>query len=64
VNLSHKAGQTYYTKMYGAKFLMGALAGSLSENHRIGYRGAYPIFGALADINAFAIGAALMDPKA
>ena len=64
VNLSHKAVQTYYTKMYGAKFLMGALAGSLSENHRIGYRGAYPIFGALADINAFAIGAALMDPKA
>ncbi len=64
VNLSHKAVQTYYTKMYGAKFLMGALAGSLAENHRIGYRAAYPIFGALADINAFAIGAALVDPKA
>ena len=64
VNLSHTAVQTYYTRMYGAKFLMGALAGSLAENHRIGYRAAYPIYGALADINAFAIGAALTDPKA
>ena len=50
--------------MYSAKFLMGALAASLADNHRIGYRAAYPIFGALADINAFAIGAGLIDPKA
>ena len=64
VNLSHKAVQTYYVRMYSAKFLMGALAASLADNHRIGYRAAYPIFGALADINAFAIGAALIDPKA
>ena len=64
VNLSHKAVQAYYPRMYGVKFLLGALAGSLSGNHRIGYRAAYPIYGALADINAFAIGAALTDPKA
>ncbi len=64
INLSHNAVQTYYVRLYEAKFLMGVLAGSLAENHKIGYRAAHPTYGALADINAFAIGAALADPLA
>ncbi len=64
INLSHNAVQTYYIRMYEAKFLMGVLAGTLADNHKIGYRADYPNYGALADINAFAIGAALADPQA
>ncbi len=64
INLSHNAVQTYYARLYEAKFLMGVLAGSVAENHKIGYRAAFPTYGSLADINAFAIGAALADPYA
>ncbi|MBR1770691.1 MAG: BMP family ABC transporter substrate-binding protein [Lachnospiraceae bacterium] len=64
VNLSSNAVRTYYGRMHEAKFIMGALAASASENHRIGYVADYPIYGTLAGINAFAIGAALVDPGA
>ena len=64
INLSHNAVRTYYGRMYEAKFLMGSLAASLADNHRIGYRADYPIYGTIANINAFAIGAALVDPRA
>lgn len=62
VNLSLNAVPTYYTRMYEAKFLMGCLAASLAENHMIGYRADYPIYGGIANINAFALGAAWFDP--
>ncbi len=64
VNLSHNAVRTYYGRMYEAKFLMGALAASVAENHQIGFRADYPIYGTMANINAFAIGAAMIDPQA
>lgn len=64
IHLSHGAVRTYYGKMHEAKFLMGVLAASLTENHRIGYVADYPIFGAVSRINAFAIGAAMADPEA
>ncbi len=64
VNLSHNAVRTYYSRMYEAKFLMGALASLMSERGRIGYRADYPIYGTVAGINAFAIGAAMMNPEA
>ena len=64
VNLSHNAVRCYYGRMYEAKFLMGALAASAAENHRIGYRADYPIYGTVANINAFAIGAGMIDPEA
>ena len=64
VNLSKSSVPTYYTRMYEAKFLMGCLAASLAENHMIGYRADYPIYGGIANINAFALGAAAFDPNA
>lgn len=64
VNLSLHSVPTYYPRMYEAKFLMGCLAASLSENHLIGYRADYPIYGGIANINAFALGAAWFDPYA
>lgn len=64
VNLSSSAVRTYYARMHEAKFIMGAIAASTAENHKIGYVADYPIYGTIAGINAFAIGAALVDPWA
>ena len=63
IGVPHQAVRSYYGKMYEAKFLLGALAASMAENHRIGYHA--PVFasGAVTEINAFAIGASLMDPR-
>ena len=62
VNLSSSAVRTFYARMYEVKFLMGALAAGLAENHRVGYLATSPIFGSVAEVNAFAIGAAMVDP--
>lgn len=64
VNLSSSAVRTYYSRMYEARFLMGALAASISDDHRLGYVADYPIYGTMAGINAFALGASLVDPQA
>ncbi len=63
VKLQHQAVRTYYTRSYEVKFVLGALAACLAENHRIGYRADYPIYGYIANINAFAAGAAMIDPQ-
>ena len=64
VGMPHQLVRSYYGKMFEAKFLLGALAASMSSNHRVGYRAYYPIYGTVAEINAFAIGASLVDPAA
>ena len=63
LNLSHKKVRTYYARMYEAKFLMGALAASYASDHKIGYLADNPIYGDIARINAFASGAAIVDPE-
>lgn len=63
INLSHNAVRTYYIRTYEAKFIMGAIAATAAQNHKIGYLADYPIYGTLANINAFAIGAAMIDPE-
>ena len=64
LNTSHKYIRTYYARMYEAKFLMGAIAGAMSQNGKIGYIADYPIFGMTANINAFALGAKMVNPRA
>lgn len=64
VNASHKAIRTYYGRMYEAKFLIGAIAASLSEQDDLGYLADYPIYGMMANINAFALGARMINPRA
>lgn len=63
INLSHAKVRTYYARMFEAKAIIGALAASLSDNHKIGYLADYPIYGSLAEVNAYAIGASMVDPK-
>ncbi len=64
LNTSHKAIRTYYARLYDVKFLTGMIAGALARNGRIGYLADYPIFGTPANINAFALGARMVNPEA
>lgn len=56
--------RSYYLRMYEAKFIMGAIAGAVCDNNRIGYIADYPVYGIPASINAFALGARLTNPRA
>jgi basic membrane lipoprotein Med (substrate-binding protein (PBP1-ABC) superfamily) len=56
--------RTYYGRMYEAKFLIGMLSGILSKEPSIGYLADYPIYGATANINAFALGVRMVNPDA
>ncbi len=56
--------RTYYGRMYEAKYLTGILAGILSREPVIGYVADYPIYGATASINAFALGVKAVNPEA
>lgn len=64
LNTSHKYIRTYYARMHEAKFLMGAIAGAMAENNCLTYIADYPIFGTIANINAFALGAKMINPRA
>lgn len=64
LNSSHKNIRTYYARMYEAKFLMGAIAGAMSVTGKLGYIADYPIYGMTANINAFALGAKMVNPHA
>ena len=64
LNTSHRYIRTYYARMHEAKFLMGAVAGAMAENDRITYVEDYPIYGSIANINAFALGAKMVNPRA
>ena len=62
INLSYSAVCTYYARVYEAKFLMGAIAAALSKTGKLGYIADYPIYGTVANVNAFALGARMIDP--
>ena len=62
LNTSHRYLRTYYTRMYEVKFILGLLAGSLTKNDHVGYVCDYPIYGQIAGINAFALGAQMANP--
>ena len=64
LNTSHRYIRTYYSRMHEAKFLMGAIAGAMAENNQLTYIADYPIFGSIANINAFALGAKMINPRA
>ncbi|MCM1112797.1 MAG: BMP family ABC transporter substrate-binding protein [Muribaculum sp.] len=60
--MSYSSVCTYYARLYEAKFLMGAIAAALSQTDRLGYVADYPVYGATANINAFALGAKMINP--
>ncbi len=62
LNSNCKHLRTYYGRLYEAKFLTGVIAGILSRTDKIGYIADYPIYGMIANINAFARGAQMVHP--
>ncbi len=56
--------RTYYARVYEAKFVLGAIAGTLCGGEPIGCVAQYPILGVPAAINAFALGARMTCPDA
>lgn len=64
LNTSHSYIRTYYARMYEPKFLAGVLAGMMSPVDDIGYVAAYPVYGVISSINAFAQGARMINPRA
>lgn len=60
----HSSMRTYYARMHEAKFIMGAVAGAMTENDTICYIADYPIYGTIANINAFALGVKMTNPRA
>lgn len=64
LNTPHPTLRTYYGRMYEAKFLAGVVAGSLTTTGKLGYIANYPIYGMVANINAFALGAKMVNPNA
>lgn len=53
----------YYTRTYECKFIAGAIAAIMSEDDIISYTAHYPIIGTPANINAFALGASMVNPR-
>lgn len=64
LNTSHRYIRTYYARMYEAKVLIGTIAGAMSDNGKIAYIADYPIYGTIANINAFALGVKMVNPRA
>ena len=64
VNTAYKQLRTYYLRIYEAKFITGLIAGSMTENERVGYIADYPILGAPSSISAFALGVIMVNPRA
>ncbi len=63
VGMPHSAIRTYYGRIFEAKYLGGMIAGAMCENDKICFVEQYPIFGSMANINAFALGARMTNPR-
>ena len=64
MNTAYKQLRTYYLRIYEAKFITGLIAGSMTENERIGYIADYPVLGTPASVSAFALGVKMVNPRA
>ena len=64
LNISHSYIRTYYARLHEAKLLTGIIAGAMADHNLIGYVADYPIAGTVANINAFALGAQMANPRA
>lgn len=63
INTTSNLVRTYYGRLFEVKYLLGVLAAQLCDNHKIAYLTDYPIYGTIANLNAFALGAASIDPE-
>lgn len=59
---SFKHVNTYFGRIYEARFLAGVIAGSMTQSDKLGYIGTCPVPEVVCGINAFALGAAMVNP--
>ncbi len=64
LHMTHPYVRTYYGRIHEAKFILGAIAGSMAQDGKLGYIASYPTYGMTAGVNAFALGAQLVNPRA
>lgn len=64
ISMPYTGVRTYYSRIFEGKFISGAIAGAISTADTIGYIASSPIFGVVAGINAFALGAQMTNPRA
>ena len=62
LNTSTAHMRTYYLRTYEVKYLLGLIAGALTKTNNIAYVADYPLYGTIASINAFAMGAKTVNP--
>ena len=60
----YKHLSNYYGRTYEPRFLTGIIAGSMTENNLLGYAATSPSHEVISCINAFALGAKIVNPKA
>ncbi len=60
----HRYLRTYYARIYEAKFVSGVIAGALAETEKIGYVATCPYLANILNLNAFANGVKLTNPRA
>ncbi len=63
LSMPYTGVRTYYSRIYEAKFITGAVAAAMAREDAIGYVANYPIMGVPASINAFALGARMVNPR-
>ncbi len=54
---------TYSARFYEGRFLAGVIAGRMTKSNVIGFVGAFPIPEVVQNINAYALGARMVNPK-
>ena len=64
VGQPYRTLRTYFGRLFEAKFLCGMIAGAMTPNDKIAYQAPLPNYGSIADINAFALGAQMTNPRA
>jgi len=64
LSMPYPGVRTYHSRLYEVKFLAGLVAGAMAGDRPIGYVADSPIFGAPASINAFLLGAQMVNPRA
>ena len=64
LNYPHRYLRTFYARTYEAKFVSGVIAGSMAGESDIGYVANCPFLANIINLNAFASGVQLVNPRA
>ncbi len=64
LNSAHRYVRSYYTRTYEVYYLSGIIAGTITDDDKIGYICSIPVPESLSNLNAFALGVQMIRPSA